>query len=431
MKNRIKKAGCLLLAALLLTGTVSCAPHKPTNTGERLVVQEQTVTYTTAFVEEIVPVFTDVICRLMRLFGAPLLQAEERQAVQESVRRDLIPSALRAELTEQELRRVVAAADTYCLEATSATTDGERLQAFCRFYQDLIATVGTVRAGILGFDGTKLYLTGRITLCEKRYQEYGYDWYLSDADAYRAKLKNLETQLTERSFTDAMGVLAFLGSFFTGAAPTEWTGTEGLIYDSELFAILQAQADHFATLELTSEQWHVLFDLYSEIEPKSTDTPFKVVLGAWQRAGTSAKIAESMPELLALYRSFTAASGPEALALLRAECTREESITAICRGLAPCRAELLTFLARLEPLIETEGVAEEEGLRRLGHLEAYNAFLQTTKAKTKEQLYEAIAACAATDGGNAAAVEEALLGYLRGISPALAYALSTNRKGVS
>ena len=418
------RAVCLMLICGILLCFAGChdAPSQEAPQ-TRLHVETEAVSYTQAFSQDVTPRAVELLFRLIRIMGGPQATDEEREAARTRVQQDLFRSTLRANITQQELEQILSFTQQYCEEAEAATTDKNAFLAFCRFYQSVVGLIGTTRAGMLTFDGCHLYLTNRIVVCEQRYAQYGYSWYLEDANRYRGQLAALGQELQESTFSDAISVFVVLGSFLTGVLPNEISQKSALLYDAELLQILQMQADRFARLDVTPRQWYLMADILSDIRARSADTALSAQLGVMQKSKQSAALAQSMPAFLCLYRATLHHIDEQGISLLRADATRAQQSGVICEALSHCEAEFLSFTAQLEPLLHTDGVAEQKELKRLGLSQDFEHFLANTVCVDAHALFDVISAY--TDTQDTTALRSASLSYLRTHAPHLAYALST------
>ena len=417
------RAICLVLAIAALSCLVGCSTPAPVQevTQKRLQIEAQPLVYTQDFCDDVAPRATDLILRALRLFGGPQLTEAEREQALTRVSRDLLSATYRASVTPEELEQILVLVREYCDELEASEQASSHLPVFCRFYQRVVGLVGTARAGMLTFDGIRLYLTNRIVVCEQRYAEYGYAWYLEDANLYRARLESLDNELSDQTLSDAISVFVMLGSFLTGVVPAELSQKSTLLYDGEILQILQMQADKFATLDVTPRQWMLIADIFSDVTPKSANTALLSQLNVLQTSGASARIAQAMPALLSLYRATVKHLTVQDVALLRSDAAQAQKATAICRALAHCEEEFMAFTATLEPLLHTDGTAEVRELKRLGLYADFELFAASTAPIDKDALFAQIC----TYDSAQPALQDACLSYLFGHAPHLAYAVST------
>ena len=425
-KSAFLRAVCFLLALLMLTGLASCAktPQPSAPAGQRLEVERDAVQYGADFVQESAARIAQLTARFLFLSNGMQLGDANLQSIRDRAASELLPACMRASLYPEELAAILDLAQEYCasLEADELTP-AARLAAFCSFYAHSVTAVGSERAGRLLYESTSLYLNGQIALYEQRYRDYGYAWYLEDAERYRAKVEMLQSSIGAENFSHAVQVLLFLGSLTAGLAPN--SAELSLLYDAELLLILRRQSGHFAGLTLTGEQWAFMAELLSDAVPDKRDRVWSAELAVLFSEGRVGKMAATLPRLLTLYDAFTNALDGQDRALMR----EGDSTVVVCRVLAQCKQPLADFLQELYDAASGASAKELSALSALGQRDAIEQFIVEHPAVTTDELIGAIESIAL----GAIAPEELdglLCGWLCGAAPYMTFAISTSMRSV-
>ena len=427
MKKRLfLRAVCFLLALLMLTGLASCAktPQPSAPTGQRLEVERDDVQYGADFVQESAARIAQLTARFLFLSNGMQLSDANLQIIRERASSELLPACMRARLYPEELSAILSLAEEYCdsLESNDLAP-AARFAALCSFYARSVTAVGSERAGRLLYESTSLYLNAQTALCEQRYRDYGYAWYLEDAERYRAKVEMLQESIGAENFSHAVQVLLFVGSLAAGIAPN--SAELSLLYDAELLLILRRQSGHFATLTLTGEQWAFMAELLSDAVPDKRDRVWSAELAVLFSQGRVDKMAATLPRLLTLYDAFTNALDEQDLAMMR----EGEATLAVCRVLAQCKQPLAELLQEFYSAASGASAQELAALSALGQRDAIEQFIVEHPAVTTDELIGAIESIAL--GITAPEELEGLLcGWLCGAAPYMTFAISTSVRSV-
>jgi len=407
----VRRIMLLLLALLLLTGFVSCAKEPVQVPARRLEIEQTPPTYSPTFLDTLKKDLVSVTERWLLVARGVKAGESERAALRTRVERDVLPILLGVSLYEEECAGVLAAMHAYCdaLEAGKVSA----FAASCHFYSTLVSLFGTARAGEMAKRAMAVYLSDRVVVYEERYRTYGYEWYLADAERYRALLGTLDTELAASDFAAAMSVLSLCDVVDLQQGVAGWPA--GL-----LLSVWQWQAAHFDAPALCARKWELMGEMLSDVQPSKRDTALKAEIGILQDEGRFSRLCAAMPELLELYCAAVGRLDKAELSVLL-KGSEQERAAGICRALLACEKEFFAFTARLETLSIKESAAEPKAIKSLGLLADCDAFLSATAPLSARELWSALAACAAD--GDAKAVWAAQIGYLRGVMPYLAYAI--------
>ncbi|MBQ9801719.1 MAG: hypothetical protein IJW51_01440 [Clostridia bacterium] len=415
---------CLFLTALLLAG---CTPQYEVPEGDpvRLEIKQTAPVYTDAFLEDTTPRAVSLLSQLSRRTGGPLPSEAEKQKLSAFWVEEILPRAQTALIYENEWSALLAKC-----EATMATFEDKILEAgpcftlLSRLYGDAVAVLGSRKAGTLAYECMQLYLMDRIAVCEERYEKYGYDWYLTDAQHYRRLHGDLTTRLNEALFGEAMAVLyCFTPLIPTASADTAPAPTAFPLYDAELLLFLQRQAKRSRELALGAEEWALLAELLTVCLPNGNgSTLSQKEYTVLKDLGYPQQAAHAMPAFLALIEATTAALDEEGLARLLDATDTTAKKEVLCAALADSETAFFAFADALTQYAQTAAEAERSMLDKAGRGADCETFLASTPAASANEVFAAISACA--DGMTPAeeqALDASMLGYSRGLAPYLTY----------
>ena len=413
------------LSLCLLLGSVSCsvtpAPieEQPENTLHFTVIQVPAV-YTNEAYEAYAARITSLSAKVVYRVEGLVLSETQLQKLSQMLCTELLPMLESIPVYPEELEMILDSAESIFEEAE----EGPLLLWF-RFYQSNLTTLGSTRAGKLGYLAADYWLETREATFRARYEKYGYSWYLEDAEHYAALSLRIKEELGADCFCAAAEILTFAAStLWSGLSSLEGEGGGFGLSAGELRAILARGAREFASVPITESQWSLVGELLAEAIPSRRDTALTAELDALAADGYFARAARCMPLLLETYRAATEAMTVEDAAAIFYGDDENARRTAVCRALNTCKSTLASLLQAFEAFAATASEAETRALTRLGELEACQSLLTLCGNADAEQLLAQIEACAqegTAESGDA--VVATLRAYLATYIPYLLYAL--------
>ena len=401
-------------------------------TMQQLVVEAPPAVYSEEFLADILPRTADLCGGLVRLVEGAVLGETQKQELTDSLSESVFPMLLEIPVYDTELEQLLTEAEALCAEAESSQKDWAFL--FLQLYQNMQRVLDASRAGAIAYRSTGLWLDSQIAVCEERYEKYGNDWDLEDAEAFRDLRNRVTEQIGEPSFTSMTEMLMFMLSAASGAFPTEET-LEGFdVSDGDLLIILQKQAKIFEESCVTETQWAIFGELFAHWIPVSDGSLGREELSALKKNQYFANAFCAMPDLLALYSNAASVLTAEDLNALR---QGEASVRAstLCRALLSCEAQARAAANGLRAHCSIASDAEAKVVQKAGLSEMYADFCETYTVAEFEALWNAVRKCAeSASAENMEALKQQGIGYLRGVAPYLTFILYHTRsaeKGVA
>lgn len=417
-----------VLAALLLLSQVSCAssPKEAESNTQRLEVETVPAVYSESLRTAVTEKIADLIERVVRLYEGLVLTETQRQSLRLRIEQAVLPALQSVPFYKQELEHLLRMAE----EMVSAAEGGEpsdpsRIAVLLRFYQSGLGYVNSAKLGALLYHALLCGLDLLIEVNEARYNQYGYEWYLQDAQAYRAQRMALEQELGVDAFCEVSAMLLFAGSLVSNA----WSLEDSRLFavsDAELVMLLQKQGDHFAASEVTARQWSVAADLWCEWVAVDGESALSLTLQAMRESGDVASAAAAIPAFFVYYRAFTHALDELYLNAMLSS-NKSARVSAWVSVLVECEGAFLALDAVLAAqLRESDGVLE--ALQRAGLGEELEAFLADTPTATAADVTACLRACANSyRPEQIEALETTFLAYLRTYLPCLTFAMLYDR----
>lgn len=417
----------LLLAISLFLGATSCTKRNAIDETDeqRLTVETVTVRYTDELLAQASLKASEILARWLYLRDGLVMGETERASFAEQVRLGYLPVWEKEGVLEDELWRALSLAERACeeWEASDGSTRARTL-LLCSYYRDLVAVLGSTRAGRVTYGGLCFYFEEQIAYNQARYEQYGLSWYDTAAKQASRRLEALQGEIGAEAFTDAMSVPAFAASVAAGAIPSAEAGVAGLLYDGDLVAILQRQGDYFSSLSVSEYQWYVIGDIWLSLAIGDAESLPAQMTATLHDEGIAARSALCIPELLTLYASLADGLDAASLAELRSAETEEARARAVCKLLSACDGELLTLLEKFRTLCACATERELTLIENAGLTDELAAFEQRTPAVSAQTFVSAIRAVA--DGSlSQNELRRAYLGFLRGTLPYFAFSIDT------
>lgn len=432
MKNRICRVLSMGLALASLLPCIACTKEPEANITQTtvqtqdLIVEKPPVVYSEEQINQTVSRATALSARIIRLMGGPVLEETQKQKLNSELREQMIPLFKAQSVYPSEADQLLTTAESVCDSAESGETEMRLL--LLQLYQKGISVLGSDRIGRIAYAVSLIKLRLDIETAERRFEENPkYTWYQENAERYTALKEQLETIVGEQSFTEMVEILVFCLSTALDSAGK--SNGKFDMTEEELLTVLRLQANRFATVTVTAEQWQCVTAVLSEWAPESDGSLLEEELRVLNDADYGQKLALLMPNLLKLYRAAVIRLGVEDLRVLK-KGSKTDWINVIAKVLAGCEAELTVVANGLESTCATATDKEKKILEYAKLLESYNAFAAEQTETGFSQMMDRMRACAATpDEANAKAFSKSLTAYFHGIAPYLTFVLTETAKG--
>lgn len=427
-KQQFFRAVALTLGVLLCLCGSSCAhPGKEEHAtrAQSLTVEASPTAYTPAFSAAAAQRGAALFGRVLAICDGATLDEEQLQRLALQLEEQLLPRLEALSVHSYELTALLEKGERICTMAEESGEAGA-LSLFLQFYQAGLSVLSSQTLGGILFSATEWYLSRKTQQCRERYETYGYQWYLEDANRYDALRTQLCSTLGEEAFAQMTAMAVFALSLGGGAVQKE----EGSLYalsDEELTVLLRRQADYFCSAALSGEMWSVAAQIYTALFSPQGNTPTAAVLSALFRSGYGAQVAQCMPTFLELYRAVAQSITPQQLAVLRNGGT--DALPVVARLLCDTSAEVLTAEQQLELYGYSQSKEEESALHAAGLWEEYQQYLQDTPTVRASELLESAEAFAAEPSpANRSAFLRDAQQSLRTYLPCLSFVLSRTQR---
>lgn len=434
MKNRkwIRVLAIALLAAFAVA-QVGCVRGTPSEDADalsetvtsQLVIETPPAVYSEAFLADMLPRTATLCGRLLRLGEGLILGETQTQKLTDFLSEQVFPMLLEIPVYDAELTELIEKAETLCDQAEVSREDWAFLSL--QLYQNMQTVLDAPRAGAIAYRSTLLWMDENAALCEERYQKYGNEWDLEDAEAYRALKARVESEIGQACYTSMIEMLIFSLNAVMGAFPTEQeTGGFDLSND-ELLMLMQRQADVFRTGEVSVEQWSLFGEVFSDWIPSPNGNVGREEINALNKNGYFARAFCVMPSFLELYAQAVYVMNGEQLGILRSE---DADACAIVMGqvLSSCRTQFFAWSEAVQAYCALETDAEAKVIRKANLYENYEVFCADYPVINASTLWNTLNDQAI----GAEWLRRDVIGYFRGIAPYAAFVanhLQTVEKG--
>ena len=301
-------------------------------------------------------------------------------------------------------------------------------------YTELVSLLGNERNSALCYELLLQYLSYLRDDYRAKYEQTSYSWHLQDSEKCDSMLKDLTELLGREGFAVPFEFSVLCLSLTSGLLMSE--GAENQIFEinaAELKMLLRRHSTLLAKRELSDAEWQAAFRIVEYIAQKKLhlESPVRdAVTSALADNSFLEGIAPSLNELARLYESVCRELSDEQCAILTGD-DRTESIRVICVSLSSCESELFLFLAALENAsVSDESIGLSE-LKAIGYGEKYGDFLNEYSSASKETLISSVRDFAISESDDVTALRRAVISYIYGISPCLAFLVSYELQGES
>lgn len=397
-----------LLIFILTFSLVSCeknAKKTDYNPNYRLEVIKEEITYSESFIENIRDRFVNLSALLVEEYQEITLNAQQKQEISESFTKTVLPIIYRIRIYEDELDAVLSALE----QALSKNGD---ISPF-NLYETLLYNLGSKRSGILLFEISLMIIGDKEKTARERYEQYGYQRYLDEAEKQSA-LKSALGKMGEERFTDAFFATSFIFStLFNLNEKTEENAF--LLEDAELLFLLERQSEIFTENCPLDSEWQTIGKLIDELIPINSSNLNYATLYALKNDGYFARLARVMPSVISLYASLTENLKGDGLFSLEAESS--ENREALILTLVKSENEIRNLDSMLSQYAKVNSDRVKNAVESNTDRQKLQEFLDSYSAIDCEALISALKEEESPDAN------ELLISYLYGFSPYIAYVL--------
>jgi hypothetical protein len=353
------------------------------------------------------------------MMGYPEIPSDKRESLRASFVEKICPILEDIPIYPDEALRVIGAIDRL-LSGTASADDNfeDKTKIVSDIYLQLLSILGADRAGVLCYRTSLLFVDGKRETARKRYESYGYQFYLDDLNYYTELCADVR-ELGEEKFSGAVSMLLFLLSGAAGAIePVEGGGVLKVGY-AELCMILEKQGEVFLSRDIGDAGWEIVLAILTEFIPERTQGLRDAMLYTLGEEGAITASAPMISPIIALYSSIVGSVGEQDVALIASG--GADAASAVAQLLLSDRAALsraLFAIAQNMPPLTERQVKAVNAYDSAGYAE----FLARVVPKTEDEVIMALDALC-IDGGEEAQVElsATVVGYIAAYNSAIAY----------
>ena len=364
--------------------------------GQRLELEERNVEYTPEQISVIIADLTKVAKALKYRRDGILLGEDDVSEMALKIEKDIVPALKESGVSYEKLISLT--------ERTLMLIDNDEtvfnFDLYNKLYLICMDKLGREKSGKLIYLSALMYLEDQADLCEKRYNEYGYEWYLSDAEKYRTLAKDMKEVLGEYEFTDAVSIAFFAVSTLSGTPIVSVNESSFYLDSSEMLVLLKKQADMINEHKMSSEQWSVVtrfaFEVcYSYAEPcedwKPAQKEMITALKSCPEYATA--VGKMMPKVSALYVAMINRLNEGSIALIMSNSSSGSDYELI-RLMSLCEKEFVAMVKEFERYGGFNSQYELEAIENAGAKEDFQKYSKYRKKVTSGQLFDALKQCA-------------------------------------
>ena len=353
-----------------------------------------------------------------------VLDANQKQKLTSYIKDTLLPIFAGVPTYEGELLSI-------CEYARQLADDFDKT-SMLSVYTELASLLGNERNSVLCYEMTSLYLGYLRDDYRAKYEQTSYPWHLDDSEKCADMLNDLTELLGKENFAVAFDFSVLCLTLSSGLVMSEGEGNNSFkLNGSELNMLLRRHSMLLARKELSDAEWQAAFRIIEYIAQKKLHlaSPLRnAVVSALADNSFLEGISPSINELIRLYESICLELSDEQCKTF-IDGDRTETVRAICSALSSREEELSLFLASIEELsVSDESIGLSE-LKAIGYGEKYGEFLNEYSSASAESLISSVRDFAASESDDVTALRRAVISYIYGISPCLAFLVHCELQG--
>ena len=398
---------CVLLIFSLLFGLCSCyKTEEEYDPSLRIEIEAGEIVYGEEFLENANVRFANIVVYLLERYLGSTLSEARKEALSTAFSSEVAPLFMKAGIYESEVSAILSEAEK-CVMLAAA--EGFSPALLFSLYECSLYTVGSLRSGRLAYFAAERFLSDRIAMAEKRYEQYGMSWYLADAERLKETAAAIR-EMGEEKFSSAVSILFFTFSLANRAGAEENKESAFALREEQLLSLLARQGAFFEAQGIEEADFSAIGALISEMIPDRPVSLSSALSYALKNENYFSEAARVLPSLVCLYADVAAALSSET----------DINGAAIARALLENEEGLRASLERIECYAMTASERERAALLSYVSEEMLSAFSSAYPAMDADALIEKIGRLAA-EGGSADALLADFISYLNFVMPYIAF----------
>ena len=398
---------CVLLIFSLLFGLCSCyKTEEEYDPSLRLEIEAGEIVYGEEFLENANARFANIVVYLLESYLGSTLSEARKEALSTAFSSEAAPLFMKAGIYESEVSAILSEAEK-CVMLSAA--EGFSSALLFSLYECSLYTVGSLRSGRLAYFAAERFLSDRIAMAEKRYEQYGMSWYLADAERLKETAAAIR-EMGEGRFSSAVSILFFTFSLANQAGAEENKESAFALREEQLLSLLARQGAFFEAQGIEEADFSAIGALISEMIPDRPVSLTSALSYALKNENYFSEAARVLPSLVCLYADVAAALSSET----------DINGAAIARALLENEEGLRASLEKIERYAMTASERERAALLSYVSEEMLSAFSSAYPAMDADALIEKIGRLAA-EGGSADALFADFISYLNFVMPYIAF----------
>ena len=439
-KYKIFKIAGILLLFILSFSLLSCDDKKEIEYDEniRIEITKEHAEYDVDDLTDANVRFTKAAASLTEAYAGIDLKDKDMREISDKFNEKILPMLYRVKIYKEELDTILSEIEKF---ASSENIQSNTEPLLLSIYEICLYVLGTERSGHLTYELSLELLNNRKVTALERFDKYGMSFYKIDASRCAMLYEDLEG-LGQTKFTDALFMTSIV--FSTAKSILNDAGESAFLFtDEELLFILEKQGESLKERCLSEDEWQIFGGLISEFIPKNssdlnsatlyalknfkfeTDADIELPEGYYKNLYFASAI-RIMPKVISLFADTSKSLREENSFSLEGD--TEEKLLALCSALMANEGGL----RELDMALNTCAKLGENDLKTpIGSnsdTEELNGFMESYTALSCEGLIDAIEGFKNKGEISYETLIDALVSYVFGLSPYLAFVLSVNIK---
>lgn len=395
MRLKFLKKIIAVLLLMCLTVFPSCVfggtgTQDKADTEQRLTVNKTEILYTQEQKEYITSSLLEVFCDALYKTEGMMLGDTQKQSVIQSIESRVIPALEKGGVSFEDFEKL----------SVKNFLPGNITDA-AQLYIDCVSVIGSRSASTVFYELSVAMLDMKRENAQKRYDRYGYSWYLDDAKRYERQASDLENKIGRENFERVAGMMSFC--IFSATAADIFGDGEVSDELPSLFLTFVRRQSSALVGSMDKNQWgaaaRLIFELvFCESAPPSDMSPAGAA--QWYAMAGLSEQAEScgaaLESLFELYFAVAKKLTPDQASLI-CNGDRSERVSAVCRAISECESEFIAFVGRLSE-VKISSESQRASLEEKGMLDKFYEYEKRRGEVTPEGLFEVICACGEADG---------------------------------
>ena len=374
----------------------------------RIEIEAGEIAYSEEFLENANERFANIVTYLLESYLGSTLSEARKEALSAAFSSEAAPLFIKAGIYESEAAALLSEAE----KCVSPKDEGGLSSSILfSLYECSLYTVGSLRSGRLAYFAAERFLSDRIAMAEKRYEQYGMSWYLADAERLKETAAAIR-EMGEGKFSSAVSILFFTFSLANQAGAEENKESAFALREEQLLSLLARQGAFFEAQGIGEADFSAIGALISEMIPDRPVSLASALSYALKNENYFSEAARALPSLVCLYADVAAALSSSGTDINGA---------AIARALLENEESFRASLEKIERYAMTATERERAALLSYVSEEALSAFSLAYPAMDADALIERIGRFA-SEGGSDEALLADFISYLNFVMPYIAFA---------